>query len=107
MKKTNIFKAIPKDLKEELFEQLLCTNDLKIQKIVSKGHTSPKSGWYNQNENEWVMVLKGEAVLSFKNNKKDITLKKGDFINIPAKVKHKVSWTKPNKKTVWLAIYYK
>jgi len=106
MKKTNIFKAIPKDLKKEFFKQLLCKNNLKIQKIVSKGHSSPKSGWYNQNDNEWVIVLKGKAVLSFK-NAKDVTLKKGDFINIPTNVKHKVSWTKPNKKTIWLAIHYK
>lgn len=106
MKKTNIFKKIPKDLKEEFFQELLSCDDLKVQKIVSKGHTSPKKGWYNQKDNEWVIVLKGKAVLSFKGSK-DIKLKKGDFVNIPAGLKHKVSWTKPNKKTIWLAIHYK
>ncbi len=101
----NIFTKIPKDLDEEFFEKLISQDNIKIQRIISKGHTSPKSGWYNQNENEWVIILQGEAILSFE--EKDINLKVGDYINIPAHTKHKVSWTKPNTQTIWLAVHYK
>ena len=105
MKKTNILKQIPKNLQEEIFEKIISTKNIKIERIISYGHTSPKSGWYEQEENEWVIVLEGEAVLSF-DDEKDVHLKEGDYINIPAFKKHKVKWTKPQHKTVWLAVFY-
>lgn len=101
----NIFEQIPNNLQDEIFEDIIKTKDLKIERIVSYGHTSPKSGWYESEKNEWVIVLKGEAVLSFENSQ-DVTLKRGDYINITAFTKHKVSWTLPNAETVWLAIHY-
>ena len=33
----------------------------KIERIVSRGHASPEDFWYDQEENEWVMVVKGTA----------------------------------------------
>jgi len=101
----NIFKEIPQDLKEELFEEIISNKKLKIERIVSYGHTSPKMGWYEQKDSEWVIVLQGEAILSFE-KKEDVRLKAGDYLNIPAFQKHKVSWTKPDEKTVWLAVHY-
>jgi len=62
-------------------------------------------GWYEQKDSEWVIVLQGEAILSFE-RKEDVRLKAGDYLNIPASQKHKVSWTKPNEKTIWLAVHY-
>jgi len=105
VQKSNIFKNIPKDLTEEFFENIVVSKNLKIEKIVSKGHTSPKSGWYNQDMDEWVIVLKGEAILSFE-NEKEIHLASGEYINIPAHKKHKVLWSKPDVETVWLAVFY-
>ena len=105
MKTSNIFENIPKNLNNELFENLLTRDNLKIQKIVSFGNTTPKNEWYDQEDNEWVIVLKGEAVLSFEEGE-DIRLKKGDFINIPAHTKHRVSWTTKSEETIWLAIHY-
>jgi len=101
----NIFSEIPKDLQDELFEDIIKTDKLKIERIISYGHTSPKSGWYESQENEWVIVLKGEAILSFENSD-DVRLNAGDYINIPALKKHKVSWTLPDTETIWLAIHY-
>jgi len=101
----NIFNQIPKDLKDELFEDIVKTENLKVERIVSYGHTSPKSGWYEQDTNEWVIVLKGEAILSFEDSEAT-KLNAGDYINIPAFKKHKVSWTLPNTETIWLAIHY-
>lgn len=105
MKKTNIFADIPKQWHEELFENIISKDSLKIERIISKGHISPNSGWYDQENDEWVIVLQGEAVLSFE-NKEEVRLKAGDYINIPAHTKHKVSWTLPEKETIWLAIHY-
>lgn len=83
----------------------MSNKDIKIERIISKGHITPKSQWYNQEQNEWVIILQGEATLSFYDGN-DVELKEGDYINIPAKTKHKVSWTKPNEETIWLAIFY-
>ncbi len=105
MKKVNIFKNIQRNSDKEIFEDIISKNDVKIERIISYGQSSPKKGWYNSRKNEWVMILKGKAILSFKNSA-DVKLKKGDYINIPANTKHKVSWTLPDKETIWLAVYY-
>lgn len=105
MDKSNIFSNMPKDLKDEIFENIISKNSLKIERIISKGHSSPKSGWYDQDNDEWVIVLQGEAVLSFE-DKDDVKLIAGDYINITAHTKHKVSWTLPDSETIWLAVHY-
>ena len=105
MEKSNIFNNLPKELKDEIFENIISKDSLKIERIISKGHTSPKSGWYEQESDEWVLVLQGEAVLSFE-DKDDVKLSAGDYINIPAHTKHKVSWTQPDSETIWLAVHY-
>ena len=101
----NIFDSIPDNLDEEVFDLLLQNDQIKIERIISKGQLSPKSGWYDQDKNEWVIVLKGEAVISFENNK-DIRLKAGSHLHIPAHRKHKVKWTDPEIETIWLAVFY-
>lgn len=101
----NIFDAIPKNLDKEIVESLVKSDRLRIERIISKGHTSPESGWYDQDENEWIILLKGEAVLLFE-DESSIKLIAGDFINIAAHKKHKVTWTTPNVETIWLAIHY-
>ncbi|OHD97333.1 MAG: cupin [Sulfurimonas sp. RIFCSPHIGHO2_12_FULL_36_9] len=105
MNKSNIFDLIPATLKDELFEELISKESLKIERIISRGHTTPEHEWYDQRSNEWVILLQGEAILSFL-NENDVRLKAGDYINIPAHKKHKVSWTKPDEDTVWLAVHY-
>lgn len=105
MKLKNIFKSIPDNLNEEIFEELVQSKDIKIERIISKGHVSPESGWYDQEQNEWVIVLKGEAIISFE-SEKEVTLGVGDYLNVPAHTKHKVSWTDPDTETIWLAVHY-
>ncbi len=105
MKVENIFAEIPKMLKEESFQHLAASEHVKIERIVSRGHTSPETGWYDQEKNEWVMVLEGKAVLSFI-DEPPVTLNRGDYLIIPAHKKHRVDWTEPDKETVWLAVHY-
>lgn len=105
MSKANIFESIPEALKEELFEELVSKNGMKIERIVSYGHVTAESQWYDQESDEWVLLLQGEAVVSF-SDEDDVRLKTGDYINIPAHKKHRVSWTIPEKETIWLAVHY-
>lgn len=100
----NLFADIPAVFEEELCDVLLKNENIRIERIVSNGQNSPASGWYNQSQNEWVVVLKGEAIIKFEN--KQVNLQAGSYLNIPAHTKHKVSWTNPDLKTVWLAIFY-
>jgi len=101
----NIFGNLPSDLSNEDFIDLVKSDNVRIERIVSFGQTSPESGWYDQNENEWVIVLEGFGTILFEDGSK-ITLKKGDFVNIPAHKKHKVSETVKNNITIWLAVFY-
>lgn len=101
----NIFDDIPANLHKEVIESLVDGKNVRIERIISKGHTSPDTGWYDQDRNEWVVVLKGAAVLSF-SDKSSVSLKAGDHIKIPAHEKHKVTWTDPDTETIWLAIHY-
>lgn len=105
MKKSNIFDLIPATLKDELFEELISKDGIKIERIVSHGHVTPEFEWYDQRSSEWVILLQGEAIISFL-NEDDVRLKAGDYINIPAHKKHRVSWTKPDEDTLWLAVFY-
>jgi len=101
----NIFKDIKIDKENEQFFDLIKKDDIRIEKIVSNGQVSPKDFWYSQDENEFVIVLKGKAILEFED--KEFTLKEGDYINIKKKEKHRVKYTSQSNPTIWLAIFYK
>lgn len=102
----NLFANIPIDLPEEVFEDLVSTESIRIERILSHGQSSPDSGWYDQDEHEWVLVVSGFGVIEFEDGRV-ITLNKGDYLNINAHQKHKVQATSPDQTTVWLAIFYK
>ena len=102
----NIFADLPADLNKEQFDELLQVKNIRIERIISKGHTSPETGWYDQEEDEWVLVLEGTGTILFAENNQQVTLRKGDYLHIPAHTKHKVIWTEPEELTVWLAVHY-
>jgi len=106
MKPRNIYDSIPLDLAAEFFEDIARSPSVRIERIVSKGHTTPENGWYDQDEHEWVIVLKGKAVLEFEDGS-TCDMETGDYLNIPAHSKHKVSWTDSDQATLWLAVFYK
>ncbi len=105
MEVNNIFESIPDNPDDEMVELIVQNEKTKIERIISRGHISPASGWYDQEKDEWVIVLKGEAIISFESGK-EVSLKAGDHINITAHTKHKVKWTNPKTETVWLAVHY-
>lgn len=101
----NIFDAVPADLSNEIFEGIVQTSHVRIERIISQGHASPEVGWYDQDENEWVIVLEGSGSILFENGRQ-VVLKKGDYLNIPAHSKHKVLGTDKEVVTIWLAVFY-
>ncbi len=100
----NLFADLPVHLPDELFATLLAAANVRIERIVSHGHTSPEGFWYDQEQHEWVVVLKGAARLRFEND--TVEMRPGDFVSIPAHKKHRVEWTTPDEPTVWLAVHY-
>ena len=101
----NLLQNIPDQLPEERFETLVKNENIHIERIVSKGHISPKEGWYDQDQNEWVLLLKGAARLAFEDGS-ELNMGPGDSLEIPAHVKHKVVWTDPDEETVWVGVRY-
>ena len=103
---TSIFHDIPVELPDELFTTICASDSLRIERIVSRGHASPKGFWYDQDRNEFVFVVQGSAGLKFENENHSIVLKAGDFLVIDAHVRHRVEWTDASCDTIWLAVHY-
>jgi cupin 2 domain-containing protein len=101
----NLLKNIPTALPKEHFESLVQAENIHIERIVSKGHTSPDEGWHEQADNEFVLLLKGAARLEFVDGRV-VSMGPGDWLEIPAQVKHRVVWTTGDVETVWLAVHY-
>jgi len=103
----NIFKNIPEELKEELFETVLDGDGVRVERIVSEGQATPDGEWLEQEEGEWVILLFGSAELFFQDGAKREEMGPGDHIFIDSGRKHRIEWTDPSQKTVWLAVHVK
>lgn len=104
--KKSLLADIPENLPEEMLQTICSGNNVNIERIISRGHSSPPGFWYDQEKNEFVLVLQGKAGLSLEEEKEVLVLEPGDYLNIPARVKHRVEWTDPRQDTVWLAVHY-
>lgn len=102
----NLFADLPQSLQDEQIENLVVSKHVRVERIVSTGQASPQDFWYDQTEHEWVAVLRGEALLELENRTEPIRLLPGDHILIPARQKHRVTWTKPDETTIWLAVFF-
>ena len=89
----------------EVLDTLLARDGLRIERIVSHGQATPDGDWYDQNTDEWVMVLRGAARLRLEDDAAARDLGPGDFMFLPAHCRHRVDWTSPDEPTVWLAIH--
>ncbi len=105
MNPKNIYKNIPSSINEEIFEIIDSTDDVKVERIISDGNSSPKDFWYDQEKNELVFLLQGSAVIEYKDGNK-IEMNPGDYLIIPPHQLHRVNETSKEEKTIWLAIHY-
>ncbi len=106
--KNSLHECLPAEMSEELLTTLAESKYVKIERIVSDGHASPESFWYDQERSEWVMLVSGSAVLSVEkaSGVEQVELKPGDYILIPAHQRHRVESTSPSEKTIWLAVFF-
>lgn len=57
----NLFADCPASGPSESFLPLLQSDTTCIERIVSNGHASPPGFWYDQPDDEWVMLAAGAA----------------------------------------------
>jgi len=89
----------------ESFEELMRSGGVRIERIVSHGHSSKAGFWYEQEEAEWVLVVSGRARLRLLDPEVAIELGPGDWLFIPPLRRHRVEWTTPDQPTVWVAVW--
>jgi cupin 2 domain-containing protein len=106
MKKGNLFSQIPDSIRDEIYETLLKTGQFRLERIVSFGQKTPPGDWFDQDMNEWVILLQGNGGLSFEGESEVLAMQPGDYVHIPAHRRHRVEWTDAEQATVWLALHY-
>jgi cupin 2 domain-containing protein len=100
----NLFK-LPEPLRSgEVCEALIPDRGVLIERIVSIGQASPDGFWYDQERDEWVALLQGQAKLAWEDGK-SLLMDPGDWIFIPAHERHRVEWTTANPPCIWLAVH--
>jgi cupin 2 domain-containing protein len=100
----NLLFSLPATLPDEITETLVQAKHVRIERIESQGHASPTNFWYDQDKNEFVLLIQGAARLRFEDSV--VEMKPGNWIDISAHRKHRVEWTTPDERTVWLALFY-
>ena len=100
----NMFSIADAPLDQERIDLLAEGDELRIERIVSQGHASPPDFWYEQDLDEWVLLLQGEAILRFEHDKVRI-LRTGDWLFLPAGLRHRVDRTSAGPPCIWLAVH--
>ena len=99
MQISNLFTdAVPPD-EGEHFKTLLRHRNLVVERIVSSAAVTPQE--YLQGQDEWVLLVRGEAVLEVAGER--MALKAGDYLFLPAGVPHTVRRT--SEGAIWLAVH--
>lgn len=100
----NIFR-LPQELPpEELLEALIPDRGVLIERIISSGQATPEGEWYDQERDEWVVLLQGRAELGWEDGRRQ-ELAAGDWLLIPAHDRHRVLWTSQHPPCIWLAVH--
>jgi cupin 2 domain-containing protein len=97
----NLFANLPELYESEQSLSLFEKPSIKIERVVSESYSSPAGFWYDQDEDEWVVVLRGKAILEFEEGRL-VHMQEGDYVTISRHAKHRVQRTDP--KTIWLAV---
>lgn len=98
----NIFDLPSLPLNDELTTILQENNKIRIERIISTGQTS---GWYDQDEAEFIILVEGIAKLEFENNR-FIVMKKGDTLLIHPRQLHRVVYTSTHPPCIWVCVFY-
>ncbi len=101
----NLLEAVPDRAPEEIVTELLSRPEVRIERIVSTGQATPVDAPYDQDHDEWVLLLAGAAGLWIE-GEGDCRLRPGDCMFIPARRRHRVTFTAADQPTIWLAIHF-
>jgi cupin 2 domain-containing protein len=93
-------------LADEVADLLVERRGLRIERIVSTGQATPKGQWYDQETDEFVLVMAGAARLRIEGEHRDRKLAQGDWLLLPAHCRHRVAWTLSDPPTIWLAVHF-
>jgi len=99
----NVLRA-PAPGQAERFDTLVASGELEVERIVSAGHATPHGEWLDQDRDEWVVLLEGQAELSFEDGSR-LALGPGDYVLIEAGERHRVERTRVDPPCVWLAVH--
>ena len=102
----HLLAGIPSSAAAEVFEPLVQSDGLRLERIISTGQVTPVGDWLVQDWDEWVVLLAGEARLLIEGEAVARKLRPDDWINIPTGVRHRVEWTSKDPPAVWLALHY-
>ena len=86
---------------EEAIETLLQKENITINRIVSNRVIDGQ--WYDQDEDEWLVLMEGEALLVFEDE--EVALCKGETFYIPRHRRHYVKRT--SEDALWLTVHIK
>ena len=101
----NIFDDLPPAAPDEVLTELVAHPRARIERIISTGQATPEGAPYDQDHDEWVLLLRGAAGLLVE-GEAECTLRPGDHVFIPARRRHWVTWTACDELTVWLAVHF-
>lgn len=85
----------------EVFDELLRRGPVRIERIISSA--APEDVLYDQPQDEWVLLLQGEAGLWVEGD--ELRLSAGDALFIPAHTRHRVTATAGDPPCIWLAVH--
>lgn len=91
---------------DEVFDTLVDSWSVRIERIVSMGQITPEGQWYDQARDEFVLLVTGAARLRIDGEDVDRKLAPGDWLVLPAHCRHRVTWTQSESPTIWLAVHY-
>src|SRR5262245_5668785 len=101
----NLFRDLPPRADEEVFTELLTREGVRIERIVSTGQSTPADKPYDQEHDEWVLLLAGSAGLWIE-GEGERDLRPGDHVLIAAHRRHRVTRTAKGGPSSWLAIHF-
>ncbi len=85
----------------ERFEELLARGQVRVERILSAPGSA--SGPYDQEQDEWLLLLQGRALLEVAGER--VELKAGESLFLPAHTLHSVLDTSGNPPCIWLALH--
>jgi len=100
----NLYSPVLEENSKEVFDTIFSKKSIRAERIFSNGKSSPAGFWYDQEEDEWVVLLKGFASLEFENDQ-TLEMGEGDYLMIPAHTRHRVKSTSTDPVCVWLAVF--